>query len=61
MFCTASRFLCVMGICLCVNCTFAFGHVYLGLKDQLDLSSGAGVFVPMSAVDKAHEVCDGGG
>lgn len=50
-----------MGICLCVNCTFAFGHVYLGLKDQLDVSSGAGVFVPLSAIGEVHKVYDGEG
>lgn len=50
-----------MGICLCVIGAFAFGHVYLELKDQLDVSSGAGVFVPTSAVDKVHKVCDGEG
>lgn len=48
-----------MEICLCVHCAFAFGHVYLGLKDQLAVSSGAGGFVPTSAVDKVHEVCEG--
>lgn len=49
-----------MGICLCVNCTFAFGRVYLGLKDRRDVSSSTRVFVPTSAVDRVHEVCDGG-
>lgn len=53
---------CVLwGFAYVLNSTFAFGHVYLGLKDQFDVSSGIGVFVPTSAVDKAHEVCEGGG